>query len=148
MEIEGKVVADLGMQSGVSKAGNNWKKREIVIETFGQYPRKVKITLFGDRADTVRAEVGNSYAFGIDIESREFNGRWYTDVTAFNSRELGQTTGGMDMNAGAFGQGNFGGAPVPPAGMQSAGTIPPAPGAMGATVDPFAASDSSDDLPF
>ena len=39
MEIEGKVILDLGMTSGTSKAGNAWKKREIVIEPFGNYPR-------------------------------------------------------------------------------------------------------------
>ena len=60
MEIEGKIILDLGMQSGVSKAGNQWKKKEYVLETFGQYPRKVKFTVFGDRVDTIDIQVGNS----------------------------------------------------------------------------------------
>lgn len=130
MDIEGKVVLDLGMQTGVSRAGNNWKKREFVIETFGQYPRKVKITLFGDRADTVKAEIGLSYVFGVDVESREYNGRWYTDVTAFSSRELGENK--VDPNP------VFNPAPASP--------VSPSPVAP---MDPFATSgDSSDDLPF
>ena len=135
MGLEGKVIQDLGITSGTSKAGNLWKKREILVETFGTYPRRVKITLFGDRADTIQAELGKSYAFSIDIESREFNGRYYTDVTTYASREIGD-----------------GGIPVPPAPayQQPAYQQPVAPAAPAApAADPFGASaDSSDDLPF
>ncbi len=88
MELEGKVILDLGMTTGTSKAGNAWKKKEVVIETFGTYPRKVKLTLFGDRSESVGAEVGQSYSFSVDVESREYMGRWYTDVSAFSSRLL------------------------------------------------------------
>lgn len=42
MEITGKIIIDLQEQSGVSKAGNNWKKHEYVLETQETYPRKVK----------------------------------------------------------------------------------------------------------
>ena len=41
MEIEGKIIRDLPLQEGVSRAGNPWKKKEWVLETFGQYPRQV-----------------------------------------------------------------------------------------------------------
>lgn len=87
MEIEGKVILDLGMTSGTSKAGNPWKKREMVLETFGTYPRKVKFTIFGDRSDTIRLEVGKDYILSVDVESREFNGRWYTDVSCYAARD-------------------------------------------------------------
>ena len=76
MEIEGKVIQDLGLQSGTSKAGNPWKKKEIIIETCGNYPRKVKLTLFGDRSETVGSELGQSYSFSVDVESREYKGGW------------------------------------------------------------------------
>lgn len=89
MEIEGKIIQELPMQSGVSKAGNPWKKREWVLETFGSYPRKVKFHVFGDRADTMNIEVGNSYTLSFDLESREFNGRWYTDVSVYQARPMG-----------------------------------------------------------
>lgn len=86
MEIEGKIILDLGMQSGVSKAGNQWKKKEWVLETFGQYPKKVKFHVFGDRVDTMDIQVGNSYTLSVDVESREFNERWYTDVNCYAAR--------------------------------------------------------------
>ena len=95
MEIEGKIILDLGLQSGVSKAGNQWKKKEYVLETFGQYPRKVKFTVFGDRVDTIDIQVGNSYSLSVDVESREFNERWYTDVNCYASRPY--QPGGMQQ---------------------------------------------------
>ena len=92
MEIEGKIIQYLGEQSGTSKAGNLWKKKEWVLETFGQYPRKVKFHIFGDRSDTIVLEPGKDYILSFDLESREFNGRWYTDVSVYGAREnTGQT---------------------------------------------------------
>lgn len=94
MEIEGKIIQELPMQSGTSKAGNPWKKREWVLETFGTYPRKVKFHVFGDRGDSIGIEVGNSYVLSFDLESREFNGRWYTDVSVYQARPMTQQVPG------------------------------------------------------
>ena len=87
MDFEGKVIQYLGETSGTSKAGNLWKKKEWVVETFGQYPRKVKVQCFGDRADNMNLEPGRDYVLSVDLESREFNGRWYTDVTVFRAQD-------------------------------------------------------------
>ncbi len=89
MEIEGKIILDLPEEGGTSKAGNLWRKKSWVLETFGQYPRKVKFDLFGDRIDQVRLEAGKSYKVSVDAESREFNGRWYTDLRAYAAQEMG-----------------------------------------------------------
>lgn len=87
MEIEGTIVQVLGRQEGISKAGKPWKKDEYVLETPGTYPRKVKFTIFGDKCEDMRCEPGKTYVFSFDLESREFNGRWYTDVTVYAMRE-------------------------------------------------------------
>lgn len=89
MEIEGTIVQVLGRQEGISKAGKPWKKDEYVLETAGTYPRKVKFTIFGDKCNDLRCEPGKTYVFSFDLESREFNGRWYTDVNVFAVREIG-----------------------------------------------------------
>ncbi|MDE5675797.1 MAG: DUF3127 domain-containing protein [Muribaculaceae bacterium] len=112
MEIEGKIIQDLGIQSGTSKAGNPWKKRELVLETFGSYPRKVKFHIFGDRVDTIRLEPGKDYVLSFDLESREFNGRWYTDVSVYQARDLvannpAQTYGEPAPQYGGAPQGGF-----------------------------------------
>ncbi len=80
MDIKGKIIVALPEQSGVSKSGNNWKKREYVLETLETYPRKVHFDLFGERADQYPLNVGEVITLSFDIESREFNGRWFTSI--------------------------------------------------------------------
>lgn len=80
MEIKGKIIVALPEQSGVSKSGNNWKKREYVLETMDTYPRKVHFDLFGERADQYPLNVGEVVNLSFDIESREYNGRWFTSI--------------------------------------------------------------------
>ena len=81
MEIKGTIIAVLPEVSGVSKSGNAWKKREYVLEnTEGQFPRKVAFTCFGDNADKIQLSVGQVVTMYFDIESREWQGRWFTDI--------------------------------------------------------------------
>lgn len=143
MEIEGKIIQELPMQSGTSKAGNPWKKREWVLETFGSYPRKVKFHVFGDRSDTIGIEVGNSYALSFDLESREFNGRWYTDVSVYQARPMGMEQQGLGYSqTGNYPQG--GGYPQQ-SGYPAQGSGAISGGAPQFTSEP---ADAGDDLPF
>lgn len=80
MEVEGKIILALPEQSGVSRAGNNWKKREYVLETHETYPKKVFFVLFGDRADQYPLNIGDEIRLSFDINSREYNGRWFTSI--------------------------------------------------------------------
>ena len=89
MDIKGKIIQKMELQSGVSKAGNQWKKQEYVLETLDSYPRKVKFDFFGERADQYPLEVGDVITLSYDIESREFNDRWYTDVRAWKLEKAG-----------------------------------------------------------
>ena len=82
MQISGKLVQLLPVQTGQGKNGT-WKKQEIILETEGQYPKKVCISIWGDKADEKMLQVGNSLKIDFDVESREYNGRWYTDVKAW-----------------------------------------------------------------
>lgn len=84
MEIQGRIIQVLPLQSGVAKAsGKEWKKQDYVIETFEQYPKKVCFCLWGDAIDLTNLLAGEDVTVQIDIESREFNGRWYTEVKAW-----------------------------------------------------------------
>ena len=80
MEIQGKIIHNLGEQSGVSKAGNSWKKHEYVLETQESFPKQVHFDFFGERADQYPLNVGDVIKLSFDIESREYNGRWYTSI--------------------------------------------------------------------
>ena len=124
MEIKGRIIHVLPLQEGVSKAGNPWKKQEYVLETNDNYPKKVCFDLFGDKADQFRAEIGDDVVLSFDLESREYNGRWFTSVRGW---KLEKAT----ADAAA--------APAyPDATPMPATDIPPFPTAV----------DNNDDLPF
>lgn len=84
MEIKGKIIQKLDPVGGTSAAGNEWKKQSIIIETADNHPRKVCVSLFGERIAANPCEVGDNVTARVDIESREYNGRWYTDVNAWS----------------------------------------------------------------
>lgn len=90
MEIVGKVILALPEQSGVSAKGNSWKKREYVLETFDSFPRKIHFDFFGDKADQYPLNPGDSIRLSFDIESREYNGRWFTSIRGWKSEPADQ----------------------------------------------------------
>ncbi len=82
MEINGTIINILELQTGEGRNGP-WKKQEFILETDDQYPRKVCIALWGDKIDQFPLNTGEKVTVSINVESREFNGRWYTDVKAW-----------------------------------------------------------------
>src|SRR5882757_9294296 len=90
MEISGVIVSLLPQQSGQGKNGT-WKKQEFILETPGQYPKKVCMNLWGDKVDEIKIAVGDKVTASINIESREYNGRWYTDVRAWKIQKEGSS---------------------------------------------------------
>jgi hypothetical protein len=88
MEISGKIVQVLDLQSGTGKNGI-WKKQDFILETKGQYPKKVCLTVWGDKIEQFGMREGDELTAGIEIESREYNGRWYTDVKAWKVEKQG-----------------------------------------------------------
>lgn len=87
MEITGNLVQILTPQSGTSKNGT-WKKQEFIIETGDMYPKKVCLAAWGDKIDINKFSPGQSLKVSFDAESREYNGRWYTDLKAFNVQAM------------------------------------------------------------
>lgn len=86
MEIEGRIIYTSPVARGVSQAsGKAWARQTAVLETHGQYPRKCAFTVLGDeRIDRFAMTVGEECRVSFDIDAREYNGRWYNDITAWN----------------------------------------------------------------
>jgi Domain of unknown function (DUF3127) len=82
MELKGKVIQLLPQQSGMGKKGP-WKKQEFIVETQSQYPKKVCLSIWGDKIDQFGISVGDQVNVAVDLESREYNGRWYTEARAW-----------------------------------------------------------------
>lgn len=97
MEITGNLIHLLPLQTGQGKNGT-WKKQEFVIETFDTYPKKVCIAAWGDKVDTSKFAIGQTLKVSFDVESREYNGRWYTDVKAYAVQVTNSTNGGNAYN--------------------------------------------------
>jgi hypothetical protein len=126
MEITGKIILALPEQSGVSKAGNSWKKKEYVLETLDTYPRKVHFDFFGEKADQFPLSVGQTVKLSFDIESREYNGRWFTSIRGWKAEPADQQ---MPQQAVSTTVSN-----------NMVGTVPPPPDITN--------TGASDDLPF
>lgn len=141
MEVVGKIIQVLPAQEGVGRNGNPWKVQPYVLETLDQYPRKVHFEVFGeDRIKQNPCDIDQLVTVSFDIESREFNGRWYTSIRAWKIQQ-GDTTQAAAVQPTP--------APVAAAPAQPA----PAAAQMDAVpvnVDPFDASagDGTSDLPF
>jgi hypothetical protein len=88
MQLTAKLTQVLPLESGMGKNGE-WKKQSIIVETDGQYPKKICITAWGDKINPSQLQLGNTLTIDFDIESREFNGRWYTDVKAWKIETAG-----------------------------------------------------------
>jgi hypothetical protein len=82
MELNGKIILINPVVSGESKNGI-WKKQDFVIETDSQYPKKVCFTLWGDKINKLEAVVGDKVNVSFDVESKESNGRWFTEARAW-----------------------------------------------------------------
>ena len=140
MEIVGKIIQVLPIQEGVGRNGNPWKVQPYVLETLDQYPRKVHFEVFGeDRIRMNPCAIDQLVTVSFDIESREFNGRWYTSIRAYRIVQGDVTQGAAAPAAPAV-------APVAATPAQPAAAPAEAP----VNVDPFDASagDGTSDLPF
>ena len=143
MELEGRIVRKLNVQSGNSARGT-WSKQEFIFEyQEGNYPSQVCMNVWGEDKvkDLDKYQVGDKVKVSFNLSSREFNGRWYTDVRAWRIEPAAQQAApGPDYAASA-------GAYAAPTGAQG---VPPV-----SMDDPYAASAGAysapldeEDLPF
>lgn len=82
MEFEGIVFKKLPVTKGVSARGE-WQRQDVVFELPGEFSRKVCVTFFNKPTDADSLKEGQTYVVSVNIESREYNGKWYTDVRAW-----------------------------------------------------------------
>lgn len=88
MEISGRFLQAFELKSGTSKAGNGWKSQDFLIETDEKYPKKIVFTVFShvDMIEGVKA--GDIVDVNFEIESREWNGKWFTQAKAIGVNKV------------------------------------------------------------
>lgn len=139
MELQGKVIAETPERTGTSARGE-WKAKDFVIETHEAYPHKMVFSVFGEeRLQRFNIQIGQEVIVSFDIDAREYNGRWFNSIRAYDVRQADPATYGLQ------------GAPVPPTSAYNA--VPPTSAPQDGAQAPFppqtsATEESSDDLPF
>jgi len=116
LELTGKLVKVLAPQTGTGKNGN-WVKQDFILETIEQYPKKVCVSAWGDKAEDIkRYGLGDTLRVSINLESREFNDKWYTDARAWRIEdEIAANKSRPEQASGQQAQGdNFGFEPYSP----------------------------------
>ena len=92
MQVKGNLIQILKPESGVSKAGKEWKKQDFVIETNEQFPKKVCFTLFGDKISLLEGiSEGMELEVYFSVESRDYNGKWYHNINAWKIERAADT---------------------------------------------------------
>ena len=81
MEFEGVVYKILPLTQGTSARGE-WQRQDVVFELPSEFSRKICVTFFNKPSDVAKLREGATYTVSVNVESREYNGRWYTDVRA------------------------------------------------------------------
>ncbi|MBO5189169.1 MAG: DUF3127 domain-containing protein [Alistipes sp.] len=84
MEFEGTVYRILPATKGESARGP-WQRQDVVFDynDGGNFSRKICVTFFNRPDDVSKLREGAAYQVSVNIESREYNGRWYTDIRAW-----------------------------------------------------------------
>ena len=82
LKITGEVTNVLQEETGTGRNGT-WRKRAFILKIAGEYPKDVCVIQWGDSIDKFPVESGETITAHIDIQSREYNSRWYTDVKAW-----------------------------------------------------------------
>jgi hypothetical protein len=89
MEIIGKVAQLLPLVTGQGRNGE-WRKQEFIIEIAdGQFPKKICFSLWGDKIDQAGLTLNETVKVFFDIESREYNTRWFTEAKAWRVEKQG-----------------------------------------------------------
>lgn len=122
MDVQGKIIAILPLRKGTSAKGTNWQTQEYVLETQEQYPKRICFEVYGDKIQKLNISMGEVLTASIDIDAREYNGRWYNSIKCWNIQRLGY-------------------APQPQSAVPNARPYTPQP-------NQTAASQQSSDLPF
>jgi len=139
--IQGKIITAFEPRQGQNDRGQ-WMAQDFLLESFDQpYTRKCLFSVWGaDRLQQFNLKVGDPVAVDIDIDAREYNGRYYNSLRAWRVTHIQEPV--PEVAPATPVMGAPAGAPMPPIGAP----VPPAAGP-----DPLAdplAGDSGDALPF
>lgn len=84
MEFEGTVYRIMPITKGTSARGD-WQRQDVIFDYSdgGNFTRKMCVTFFNRPDDVAKLREGARYQVSVNIDAREYNGRWFTDIRAW-----------------------------------------------------------------
>lgn len=90
MEFNGILVKKIGQREGDNQRGH-WVIASYLLEQEGTYPKRIAVevinTEFMNRIGMFDSLIGTKVVVRFDIDAREFNGKWYNSIRAYEIRE-------------------------------------------------------------
>ena len=85
MEVTGKLVKKLELETGTSKAGKEWQKQTVVIDTGGEFNNLIAVSAFGDKVNKMNMlQKGMTVAIMCNVYSREYKGKYYHNIDGYH----------------------------------------------------------------
>ena len=85
MEVSGKLVKKLEVESGISKSEKAWQKQTCIIDTGGEFNNEVAVSAFGDKMTQMnKLEVGMEVKILCNVYSREYKGKYYHNIDGYH----------------------------------------------------------------
>ena len=104
LAIKGKLSQKLNIESGVSKAGKEWKKQSFIVDTGAQYNPEICFQLFGEeKIDILKHHnEGDEIEVSFNLYSREFNGKYFHNIDAWRIESVANTKTNQMQEAPEF----------------------------------------------
>lgn len=82
-QLKGELISLSERLEGSRSNGDKWSSQGFVIQTEGQYKKNIYIVDWNDKCELSKFTIGDILDVYVNFESREYNGRWYTDVKSW-----------------------------------------------------------------
>ena len=89
MNVVGLIVKVLPVISGRSAKGD-WEKHTYIVATSGEHSKSIAVTVFGNKLPLLKG--GDEVDFSINLSSREYNGKWFTEASAWSVNVISEST--------------------------------------------------------
>ena len=91
IKVVGTIEKLMPVQKGVSSTGREWVRQDIVMSmTNGQYVKHLAATVMGqERIDNFNLHVGDNIVAYLDVDAKEYNGRWYNSINIWRVERVG-----------------------------------------------------------
>ena len=84
MKLKGKFKTLLKKETGTGKTGKQWEKQSFILDTGSEYNSEICIATFGENIEKLQnIKEGNEIEVSVNISSKEFNGKYYHNISAW-----------------------------------------------------------------